>query len=361
MKLAGLLTTICLVFGSLSLSAQDLHNTLYDYAPLSVNPANAGNFLGSYRVGGIYRDQFSVLGTGTEGGTLNTQDFETPMFYVDAPLPFIIGKGHWIGAGLHFQTDKSGTLNQETTLFGLAASFNYAINAKKNTYFTIGLQGAMRSRSFSGLDNASTEQSILSSTSPLDDAALTMFGQGGAGAQNTPGADGLVINAGVKFRTNIDKKTHFHIGLAALNITRPNQSLDNPDSDSIDFRLPLRVNIHAGLRRQINKKWTLNPTLFVSTIGNQNQAAVQVWGEYLFNEEKEIDFRIGLGHRLGRDVQPLIGINYGPLRVAGSYDVRLGSLGKAINNRGGWELGVSYVGIIFKKVDVPKVIFCPQF
>ncbi|MGK0364929.1 MAG: type IX secretion system PorP/SprF family membrane protein [Saprospiraceae bacterium] len=361
MKLAGLLTTICLVFGSLSLSAQDLHNTLYDYAPLSVNPANAGNFLGSYRVGGIYRDQFSALSSESLGG--RGDDFVTPMFYIDAPLPFAIGKkGHWIGAGLNFQTDKSGILNQETTLFMLAASFNYVISSKKNTYFTVGLQGGMRSRSYDFGSSVLTEEGINGGLSSADaiamDAALNSFNADG---NDAPGADGLIVNAGIKFRTNIDKKTHFHIGLAALNITRPNQSLDNPNSDSTEFRLPLRVNIHAGLRRQLNKKWTLNPTLFVSTIGNQNQAAVQVWGEYLFNEEKNIDFRFGLGHRLGRDIQPLLGINIGDIRIAGSYDVRMGSLGEAINNRGGWEVGVSYVGVIFKKVDTPAVIFCPQF
>lgn len=357
MKLAGLLTTICLVFGSLSLSAQDLHNTLYDYAPLSVNPANAGNFLGSYRVGGIYRDQFSALSSESIGG--RGDDFVTPMFYIDGPLPINIGKtNHFIGVGLNFQTDKSGSLNQETTFFGLAASFNYAINPKKNAYFSIGVQGGMRSRSYGFDGNASTEESITNSANPLDDTALNPFnGQG----NNAPGADGLIVNAGVKFRANIDKKTFFEIGLAGVNITRPNQSLKNPNSDSIEYRLPLRVNLHAGLRRQLNKKWTLNPTLYVSTIGNQNQAAVQVWGEYLFNKEKEIDLRFGLGHRLGRDIQPLLGINYGPLRVAASYDVRMGSLGSAINNRGGFEVGVSYVGVIFKRVETPAVIFCPQF
>lgn len=354
MKLAGLLTTICLVFGSLSLSAQDLHNTLYDYAPLSVNPANAGNFLGSYRVGGIYRDQFSVLSsTNSEGNTVSG-DFVTPMIYVDAPLPFAIGKkGHWIGAGLNIQQDKSGSLGQETTFIGLAASFNYVISNKKNTYFTVGLQGGMRSRSFD--DGDLNPESAILQTGEEDNLLMNLFD---ADSQN-----GLIINAGLKFRTNIDKKTYFEIGVAGLNITRPNQSLTTADQDSKDeeFRLPLRLNFHTGLRRQLNDKWTLNPTLYVSTIGNQNQAAVQFWGEYLFNEEKQIDFRFGLGHRLGRDIQPLLGINYGPLRVAASYDVRMGSLGKAINNRGGFEVGVSYVGIIFKKVDTPAVIFCPQF
>ncbi len=357
MKLAGLLTTICLVFGSFSLSAQDLHNTLYDYAPLSVNPANAGNFSGSYRVGGIYRDQFSVLSSTNSEGQAVSGDFVTPMFYFDAPLPFTIGKkGHWIGAGLNFQTDKSGSLGQETTFFGLAASFNYVISNKKKTYLTVGIQGGARSRSFD--EGTSLSEIDILGTGQIDallDGETTIF--------DTESENGLIVNAGVKLRTNIDKKTYFEIGVAGLNITRPNQSLlpADQESDDIEFKLPLRLNFHTALRRQLNKKWILNPTLYVSTIGSQNQTAVQVWGEYLFNEEKEIDFRFGLGHRLGRDIQPLLGINYGPLRVAASYDVRLGSLGKAINNRGGFEVGVSYVGIIFKKVDVPKVIFCPQF
>lgn len=359
MKLAGLLTTICLVFGSLALSAQDTHFTLYDYAPLSINPAQAGNFLGTYRVGGIYRDQWAaVSGRGNE--------FRTPMFYVDAPLPFQIGKkGHWIGAGLNFQLDEAGSQNQRTSLFMLAASFNYVANRKKNTIFTIGVQGGSRSRSF-GFGDVSTNNSIqnglMGNDIFADDEALSAFNSTSMNPDDAPTSDGIIINAGVNLRTNIDKKTHFNVGLGVLNITQPNQSLGmNENSKDAEFKLPMRFNLHAGLRRQLNKKWTLNPTLLISNIRNQNEAAVQVWGEYLFNEEKQIDLRFGLGHRLGRDLQPLLGINYGNFRLAAAYDVRLGNLGNAISQRGGFEVGVSYIGLIFKKPEVPAVIFCPQF
>ena len=45
--------------------AQDVHFTQYEMTPGHVNPANTGGFYGSYRIGGIYRDQ-SLSATGEE-------------------------------------------------------------------------------------------------------------------------------------------------------------------------------------------------------------------------------------------------------------------------------------------------------
>lgn len=349
MKLTGLFTAVCLVFGSLALSAQDLHFTLYDYAPLSINPANAGNYEGSYRIGGIYRDQWSAVSSGTNA-------FRTPMIYIDAPLVSVGKKGHWIGAGLNVQLDESGTLDQKTNTYMLAASFNYVIDRRKQTVLSLGVQGGRRERSIE-VGQARPEDWYTSGTMTTDDDLLMS-----QGANDDPNASGFLINSGISLKTNINKKTSFHIGAAALNINRPNQSLGQADSDSKndEFRLPFRINFHTGLSSQLNKKWTLNPTLLVSTIRNQNEVNLQVWADYLFNKEKEIDLRFGLGHRLGRDLQPLLGVNYGALRAAVGYDIRLGGLSDALNARGGVEIAVSYTGLIFKKPDVPPVIFCPQ-
>lgn len=352
MKLTGQLLALCLVFGSLALSAQDLHFTLYDYAPLSINPANAGNYEGSYRIGGIYRDQWSAISGGSNA-------LRTPMIYVDAPL-VIVGKGHWIGAGLNVQLDEAGTQDQKTNTFMLAASFNYVANRKKQTVLSVGVQGGSRTRSYDfDNGNTTTNQSLTDlGANWFDDPTAAAFRPGGSA--NDPNSAGFIVNAGVNLKTNINKKTHFHVGLAAVNINAPNQSLTMMNSKNDEFRLPLRFNFHTGLSAQLNKKWTLNPTLLVSTIRNQNEIDLQVWADYLFNKEKEIDLRFGLGHRLGRDLQPLLGINYGAIRAAVGYDVRLGGLSDPLNARGGVEIAVSYTGLIFKKPDVPPVIFCPQ-
>jgi len=81
-------------------SGQDIHWSLYNMSPLTLNPALTGGFLGTARVGGIYRDQ-AFNTTGTPG-------FTTPSFYADAPI-VSIGKRDWLGIGGMFFSDEAGT------------------------------------------------------------------------------------------------------------------------------------------------------------------------------------------------------------------------------------------------------------
>ena len=59
---------LCVLFFFCSLplvKSQDIHFTLHQMTPLAFNPANTGAFYGSYRLSGLYRDQYrSVAGAG---------------------------------------------------------------------------------------------------------------------------------------------------------------------------------------------------------------------------------------------------------------------------------------------------------
>lgn len=343
MKLTGLLLSFCFILCSSALFAQDLHFTLYDYAPLSINPANSGNYEGTYRIGGIYRDQWAAVNT-------SASSFRTPMVYIDAPL-IAIGKRDWLGAGLAVQLDESGSLDQKTNTFMLSAAYHRSLN--KKTTLSLGVQGGARNRDISNTDAYSTENMLLNNVSVADEA-LTIF------ETSQDPSSGFVVNAGLVLKSKVNKNTNFQMGISALNINQPNQSLEIPTSKDTQYKLPLRFNLHGSVESKLNDKWTINPTILVSNIRNQNELDLQVWGEYLLNKEKEIDLRVGLGHRLGRDIQPLFGVNYGSLRAAVGYDLRVGTLGSAISGRGGIEIAIGYTGTIFKKPDVPPVIFCPQ-
>ena len=64
-------------------------------SPLGVNPALAGAYNGSYRINGIYRDQYRGAATNPFGGfSLN----------IDAPIIRGIRKQDWIGVGLRIET-----------------------------------------------------------------------------------------------------------------------------------------------------------------------------------------------------------------------------------------------------------------
>ena len=61
------------------LRSQDIHFTLFDQVPVIFNPAETGNFYGSYRISGIYRDQWIAISGFPD-------EFKTPALSVDAPI-----------------------------------------------------------------------------------------------------------------------------------------------------------------------------------------------------------------------------------------------------------------------------------
>ena len=68
---------VTLSLGS-SLAAQDIHNSLFNMSPLSLNPALTGAFEGTARIGGIYRAQ--------DFGISEARGYYSPSFYIDAPV-----------------------------------------------------------------------------------------------------------------------------------------------------------------------------------------------------------------------------------------------------------------------------------
>ena len=68
-----LLFVVVVLAGCVSLHAQDLHNSLFYMNPLHMNPAFTGAFEGTFRLGGIYRDQArSAIGSSA---------YSTPVIY----------------------------------------------------------------------------------------------------------------------------------------------------------------------------------------------------------------------------------------------------------------------------------------
>ncbi len=132
MKLFRLLLLIVIVNATGKLSAQDIHYSLYNMSPLTLNPALTGAFSGTARIGGIYRDQWAnVIGN----------QFVTPSFYVDAPIIRGFGKKDWVGVGFTMFTDKAGSLSLQTAASMLSASYHLSLNKKGTSILTLGVQG----------------------------------------------------------------------------------------------------------------------------------------------------------------------------------------------------------------------------
>lgn len=324
MKLKFLLFTLALSITLGTLTAQDIHYTLYNMSPLTLNPALTGAYEGTARVGGIYRSQWS--------GFLKAAKYETPSVYIDAPIIRGLRKQDWIGIGMATFNDISGTPNLRTTGQMLALSYHLGLNKEGKTILTLGLQGGSVQRALNEEDLIFTEE---------EDA-------------NFEKKNYITINAGMMLRTAIDDASGFELGFSLNHINQPKYGFGSSDD-----KKPMRINVHGKYENQLTDKWSIAPTFLFATTGGANQTALQGWGGYQFTRDYKFNF--GAGYRFGRDLQALLGADIKEnLRVAASYDINT-SLSQLTNNGGGFEIAAWYILKIYKKPSVKPSILCPQF
>lgn len=337
----ALLFTLGCFFG-LSLQAQDIHFSLFNYSPLTLNPAFTGAYEGSFRIGGIYRDQWA--------SRLPNQ-FVTPSFFVDAPV-LAIGKGDWIGVGGMTYQDKVGAGNLRNNSFQFSAAYHKALGKGGKTTLTLGVQGGQSQRKF---DPTSPE---LIYEDELDLGGG--LGSGNGVDRNRVGdqASYFDLNAGLLLRSQVDEGMDFNVGFALQHLITPEYNLIT--ANNTDNELPMRISAHGQLNADIGEKWMVSPTILFLNLNPATQFAVQGWGGYYLKPERDIILKAGLGYRVGSSGEVLLGIDYKAFKVAASYDINFSELGAVTYNRGGFEIAATYIARIYKKPTVKPVILCPK-
>jgi type IX secretion system PorP/SprF family membrane protein len=331
-----LLLFVLFVFG---VKGQGLHFTQFEFAPLTVNPALAGAYKGSYRIGGIYRDQY---------GSVATNSFKTLNFMADAPIIRGFRSQDWIGIGLGTSVfDEAGALGYKTTFFRINGAYHLSLDKKQTRIFTIGVQ----------LNNASVNLNTLSSDdtrggTPLTDPDVEMFNQRSQNGEVSDGYGDYVF--GVMFNSR-GKESDLKMGVSAARILAPELRL-GPSLEKLDFRITL----FGMLTRQLNKKTSFTPGFLVQLQGPAREIVAQGKIGYLVNEQKSLKINGGLGYRVGDAIQFLLGADIKNIKVGIGYDLNMSGLTPATGTVGGFEIGVSYMGSIFRKPKVKPIIVCPR-
>lgn len=375
-----MLYRLLFVFGLLgissSLSAQDIHYTLHNMAPLWLNPANTGAFYGSVRASGIYRGQWHGFG-----------GINTPSLSLDAPVIKGLRKQDWIGAGFMLISDNAGSDNEVvTTITGLSASYHLSLDKDQQTVLTLGLQYGSVNFGINPLADCGPQENTIEQELGGMGGSCEMFGQGtggGTGGGNNNNQDGprnsyTDINAGLSLRTVLDKKSGntLEVGLAMLHLNTddynsfimnssgmPNPT-PNPNpigSNGRDAReRKATIHAHANLNYAMTDKLRFMPTVYYQQSVQNSSVSLQAWmGTQLKNE---MLFKFGLGYRTGDAGKILVGLEKDRLQVAASYDIPLSDLTPTtnLNTVNSFELAANYIFNIYKKPEVKQNILCPQ-
>lgn len=320
-----------------ALRAQDIHFTQYYMSPTTLNPAMAGKFEGTARIGGIYRDQWrSVLGNNR---------YATPSAFVDAPIIRGFRKNDWVGAGFTFISDRVGAGALRTTVGKIGASYHLALNKKATTYVSIGADYGSVSRRVKN-DFLFEDEISMNLPTSQDETRLGM----------DPKTDWRDIGAGIILTSRLNKQMDFNLGFSMFHIGKPKSSLLQTQN-----KLPQRAVLHGQFNVALTDRWMASPAFLYQTMGGADEINLQGMGHYLLNPEKDIHVGIGIGYRFRDALNALAGLQYKNLRVGLAYDINTSDLTSATNGRGGFELAANYIIKIYKPAKIKPKVLCPRF
>lgn len=331
------------IFGILSLvllayvvEAQDLHFTQYAFSPLHVNPANAGLFKGSYRVGGIFRDQgFSISSPGA---------YKTLNFFLDVTLPWKIRKNDWIGFGINVLQDRSGEIGWGSGGFIGQAAYHLSVNPRT----TISLGAQYGNANF----NVKSPQKATSETLIKGIPGNIAFNSGAKYTDITIGADLSTALGSAKHELSL-----------GINAARINQPAVTNLSTGAGIKLGMLLTGSVGLNYHLNQKLDLRNNIWFRNLKKSNELIPQCVVSYLANVEKKIRLNAGLGYRIGDAMQLMFGCDIDNIAFQIAIDQTLSGLrdAQSPSGFGAVEFAAKYTGVITKKPDPKPKVFCPRF
>jgi len=305
--------------------SQDFHLSQFRSAPITLNPANTGCFLGDWRTAFNYRKQWTALGAPFENNSLS---FDKPLYLKKSKL----------GIGAVVMSDNSSQLDFTSRMFSLSLAYQRFIG---NHFISIGAQPVYTRQNYARTGLSLPEQYNMYSgyydpNIPISETSLYNH------------LSFFDINFGVNWKT-FYKNHELSAGLSLSHISFPQISFtDNP------YTLPTRILMHAEASLELMPFLTLKPSsilikqqkadeLFLGSFANVKLPWNMLDFEYL---SLGIFFRTALFENFDAFVF-VTGLHYGHWDLNFSYDINMSGLSEATNNWGAFELSFVYRGFLY--------------
>lgn len=333
--------------------AQETHFTLFDMSPMTLNPAQTGAFLGTVRIGGLYRNQGFAIS--------NLKDYSTPSIYVDAPIIYGFRKQDWVGVGGAFVRDQVGVLKLVNTYSMISGSYHMGLDKKGKSVLTLGIQGGGVSRKAVQVGSAGGAIFEETITTPNGGGGLSeptdeLYGLLGTSKDDKKEKTFSDYAAGLMLKSKLDKNSVLEVGVMAGHLSTPRYTFRGTSDEA--GRKSLRIGAHAKMSMPLNDTWSIEPTIYYQSLGKASEVLVQGWAGYQMNPTTKINF--GLGYRVGDALNVLVGAQIKDIKVALGYDVTISSKRSVNNGNGAIEVAAYYIIKKYKQPDVKPKILCPR-
>ena len=323
---------------SITSFAQDIHFSQFFEAPLLRNPSLAGIYTGDIRVQAVYRDQWNSVTTAYKTGSLNAE-YKMP-----------VGKGDdFLTTGLQIMYDKAGTAVLSATHILPALNYHKSLSTETNRYLSLGfMAGPVQRRIDRSKMTTNSQYDGLGDGENFESNSYTYF----------DGAVGMSFNS----QLTENKDDNFFIGLAYHHFNKPKNSFYRHDV----FTLAPKWVGSVGVKFGVTDLSYITLQADHSTQGKfQETVAGAMYGVKLGETPDGPLYTLHAGAfmRLEDAFIPVIKLDYTPFSVSLSYDVNISKLKTSSLGRGGFELGISYIGFIKRKKGNSAIdaTLCPRF
>lgn len=336
--------------------SQDVfHYTYFDMTKVAMNPALAGNFEGTARVGLLYREQ-------DYGFTFG--QFRNPTFHIDVPVIRGFRQQDWIGVGMSYIYDEQRyEEGKVVTIKGFGGiSYHLAFDKKARNVLSIGI--ASGTSSIYVTQPSITTYSELGSDPRPDpiENSLKIKNPAGSGGGGGGGLGAAQLAGGLHLKSMIGKDTELNVGLTVANLTTfRGGRVDESIATGSYATAPMRFLVYGQYRTPVADKIKIEPRLFFQYRKPSWELQVQSLAHFLINEEKDITMSGGIGYSIINGMQFLLGAEIKDLRIVYSFDLNLSDKTQVSSAAGAFELGVGYILKLYKKPKPDPVLICPRF
>ena len=336
--------TIFCIFTYTVVFGQDIHFSQYFNAPLLINPASSGAFVGDYRFSAHYKSQWKSVSNG----------YRTLAVCADGKvLKRGRDKNNYVGIGLTVFSDKAGISNLATTQGNLVVSYNLKTGRKSN--FSVGVQAGFFQKNINTADLKWDNQfdgNMYDASRPTGEI------------NNFQKITGLDVGAGLMWRY-YDKFSQFklELGGSVSHVNKPKTSFYNGQA-----AIGIKYIGHINAQIKLGDK----PVFIVPQIiyNNQSPYSELLFGgnvKYRLGEDTRSDatlntfalissaVSLGIYYRTKDALVILASVEYRKSIAFGiSYDLNTSKLNLASKYRGGMELSLIYKGLA-KKTNMRHV------
>ena len=308
---------------SFSANAQDPHFSQYFTSPLTLNPANTGNFDGPSRLAMNFRNQWQGIGNPFITGTAS---FDTDLFKKKAK------GGNKFSIGVLGLYDRTTAGKLTSNYFGTSLGYHlYTNNSdEKTSRLSIGFQTSLANRR---LDFSKISFAEQFTSNGFD---LSLPSNQNFGVSNISYVD---FSTGLMYTETRDYGS-MYVGASLYHITRPKESFLNDQSN----RVPRRFTIHGGGTWQTGVNSSIMGSAILMRQASLTQATLGLaYSRQIGSQETDIRVLVGSWYRHKDAVIPYVGYIYNNFQLGVSYDVNISGLSSANSRYRSFEVSMIYM------------------